>query len=101
MRREDRWSPEERREARSTLHHRAKGRCELCGQGVHFTVAEAHHRQMRSQLGPDRLDNLMWLHPGCHQWIHLHPGWAYESGWLVHSWDNPSEVPVAPLRGEQ
>lgn len=30
---------------------------------------------------------------GCHGYIESHREEAYERGWLVHSWDDPAEVP--------
>ena len=36
---------------------------------------------------------------GCHGWVHNHPAESYEAGWLVHSWDEPLEVPVRSWRG--
>jgi hypothetical protein len=30
----------------------------------------------------------------CHEQIHREPAWAYEHGYLVHSYDDPAKVPV-------
>jgi hypothetical protein len=40
------------------------------------------------------LENLVGLCRACHSWIHLHPGEGYSSGFLVHSWQNPEDVPL-------
>ncbi len=45
------------------------------------------------------LANLVSLCRDCHSWIHLHPAESYESGWLVHSWDDPAEIPLQPSPG--
>ena len=56
-----------------------------------------HHRKMRSQGGTDHLINVIFCcgsgTTGCHGYIHLHPEYAYEKGWLVHSWDHPQDIP--------
>lgn len=39
-----------------------------------------------SILDPDNAKAVCRMH---HDLIHLEPGWAYELGFLVHSWDAP------------
>lgn len=34
----------------------------------------------------------------CHRWCHAHPGQAYDTGWLVFSWQNPAEITPVPLK---
>jgi hypothetical protein len=29
-----------------------------------------------------------------HDWIHSHVAESYELGWLVHSWQEPADVPI-------
>ena len=36
----------------------------------------------------------MLVTPLQHDWIHRNPAKAYEMGWLVHSWDDPADVPI-------
>ncbi len=44
------------------------------------------------------LDNLVSLCRPCHDFVHGNPGWAYEHGWLVHSWDDPAVIPAGGER---
>lgn len=76
---------------------RQAGYCWWCLRplGAQFAV---HHRRLRKHGGTDELDNLLGLHHGCHNLgtgsVHLAPRLAYDTGFLVHSWDDPAEVPV-------
>ena len=72
---------------------RAAGACEAC----RFTAAgkmDLHHRRLRSQGGQHTVENLLWVHDYCHDTIHQHPAISYRQGMLVHSWDDPADVPV-------
>jgi hypothetical protein len=58
-----------------------------------------HHRQLK-QMGKTYdeellygLANLVSLCREDHAWIHAHPEESYLSGWLVHSWQSPEDVP--------
>lgn len=31
---------------------------------------------------------------GCHGWVHAHPAESYRLGYLVHSWDDPEDIPL-------
>lgn len=48
---------------------------------------EYHHRQARAMGGSKRpLDvaaNLLHLHRGCHAYVHAHPEWSRERGYIV------------------
>jgi len=61
------------------------------------TQLHRHHRKLRSQRGTDEPENIMLVTPEQHDWIHRNVGESYELGWLVHSWEDPAEVPI---RGE-
>ena len=37
----------------------------------------------------------MLVTPQQHDWIHRNPAEAYAIGWLVHSWDDPADVPIS------
>lgn len=82
---------------REALMLRQAGYCWWClaplGDG--FAV---HHRRLRKQGGTDDLSNLLALHHGCHNLstrsVHLDPRRAYDTGFLVHSWDDPASTPV-------
>ena len=45
-------------------------RCQRCGRSQGL---EAHHMQMRSQLGGDLEENLITLCSACHRQAHLQP----------------------------
>lgn len=42
-----------------------------------------HHKLMRSAGGAHTPENLVDICASCHAYIHAHPNWAYENGWLV------------------
>lgn len=69
---------------------RSGKRCEYPGctrPGAHL-----HHRQLRRH-GRHDPDNILLLCANHHLHVHMHPAEAYEAGFLVHSWNDPSEVP--------
>lgn len=53
-----------------------------CGRAVH-----RHHRLMRSQGGGDEASNTLDLCSPCHLFIHGHPAFSYERGFLLHPFD--------------
>lgn len=61
---------------------------------------DCHHRKVRGMGGTRDVDtalglaNLITLCRECHDWVHSHPKLAYDDGYLVHSWDDPADVPV-------
>lgn len=89
-----------------TVDRRDSYQCARCGVSL-FTVAGSHHhRKRRSQSSPEtvhNVENLILLcgsgTTGCHGWVHSHPMEAYEQGFLVHSYQEPSKVPVRTYRG--
>lgn len=54
-----------------------------------------HHRKLRKQGGDNSPANLWWCCLACHSFVHLNPALSYSKGWLVHPWDDPSEVLVS------
>jgi hypothetical protein len=58
------------------------------------TELHKHHRKRRSQGGDDSPANILHVHPEVHEWIHRNPEQAFELGWLVHGYEEPSEVSV-------
>lgn len=46
------------------------------------------------------VSNLVSLCRTCHDWVHAHPQEAYEGGFLVHSWEDPAEIPVGRDPGD-
>lgn len=75
------------------LQARAGYRCELCGEAIRRRC-QRHHRKLRSQGGLDDPTNLVILHPGCHNTIHLNPVWAKENGWIVPAGSSPARTPI-------
>lgn len=53
-----------------------------------------HHRKLRSRGGTDEPANVMSVTAVQHDWIHRNPKKARAIGWMVHSWEDPNEVPI-------
>lgn len=74
---------------------RDSGKCLRClGE-----AADVHHRKLKGAGGscPETefgLANLVSLCRDCHSFCHLNPALAYSAGFLVHSWDDPAEIPL-------
>ena len=72
------------------------GHCVRCGG----EITDIHHRKLRGMGGTSDqevafgLANLISLCRKCHDWVHAHPAESYRLGLLVHSWDNPEDIPV-------
>lgn len=81
--------------ARAMVRERSGGVCEVCGTA---RATNYQHRKNRSQAGEwsvvNGLDVCGSGTTGCHGWIHANPTKSYERGWMVHSWDDPANVPV-------
>lgn len=79
------------------VEERAGGYCEVCGLSALPSMA-LHHRKLRSRGGEDTVSNLIWVHHGCHNLkstsIHSNPEYASQKGWMVGSWQTPSDVPI-------
>ncbi|EYT55805.1 hypothetical protein H490_0104020 [Leucobacter sp. UCD-THU] len=60
-----------------------------------------HHRKLRSRGVEHAPSNLVCLTGdgtrGEHGWVHAHPREATVLGYMVHSWDDPREVPIYRL----
>lgn len=78
--------------------------CVKCGKPLRDPVA-VHHRKLRKHGGKDELTNLIALCSPCHNIapgsVHQNPRISYENGWLVHSWDDPAEIPVTLPNGSR
>ena len=59
-------------------------------------VDHQHHRKLRSQGGTNDPDNVIGVCAPCHHHIHHNPAESYARGLLVHSWDNPANIPITP-----
>lgn len=64
----------------------SRGPCERCGSRL---AADAHHRLLTAQGGPDLPSNLAALCRECHEWCHENPAQARGQGWIVPSGGNP------------
>ena len=83
---------------RDAVKKRSGGLCEACGRDG---ANHMHHRKLRKQGGEHTLENLIHVHAvPCHHEIHAHPARSYALGLLVHSWDNPADVPVRDIAEE-
>lgn len=74
---------------------RDERRCRRC----RAPMAHLHHRKPRG-LGGSRDPlinspaNLVCLCAGCHEWIERHRTESYDTGWLVHRRESPSDIPL-------
>jgi 5-methylcytosine-specific restriction endonuclease McrA len=72
------------------------GKCLRCWN----EAADVHHRCPKKMGGTQDsyiaygLANLASLCRECHDWVHAHPEEGYRTGYLVHSWDDPADVPL-------
>jgi hypothetical protein len=77
------------------VDERESYRCARCGSPIQG--GSRHHRKLR-RFGDHTAANLILLcgsgTTGCHGWVHSHVANSYETGYLVHSWDDPTEVPI-------
>lgn len=83
------------------VHARSEMICEAMIRGVcTWNGAHLHHRKMRSQGGGHEPNNLGFICDNCHRFIHGNTNWAYENGWLIHSW-NEIQWPPNYYRGQK
>lgn len=80
--------------ARNAVITRDFNRCVRCSA----PGSEIQHR-MRRREGGHGLANLVRVCHTCHVWIHQHPTEAHEKGFIVKTWEEPSEVPLQSWRG--
>lgn len=66
--------------------------CEVCG--VWHGGLERHHRQFRSRGGTWVPSNVILICGDCHRAATDEAPWVHGSGLNVHSFEEPSEVPV-------
>jgi hypothetical protein len=86
------------RKSRPIVKDRSRGMCEVRIPGVcEGRATNYHHRLPEGQGGSSEPENLLHLCGdgvrGCHGHIEHNRAQAYEKGWLVHSWEDPAEVP--------
>lgn len=84
--------------ARTIVSNRDTERSAASGVYAFGAPYSYHHRQLRSQGGPDSPDNLVLLcgtgTTGEHGWVHGDPQAAQRVGLIVPSWATPSEYPI-------
>lgn len=73
--------------------------CAWCG--ARNVNPALHHRRLPGRV--DHVQNVVAICHACHNGrrdsVHLSPAVAYERGLLVHSWDDPADVPIVLLDG--
>ena len=82
---------------RALVYARSTGYCEKCGSQLGENWA-LHHRKLKSRGGKDEVANFIALHHGCHnlytESVHLNPADAERKGYMVPSWQDPTECPL-------
>lgn len=81
-------------QTKAAARRRSGGRCEANSSRCTGRAAHFHHRQSRRH-GDQRLENCLHVCLECHDYIHFgSPTVAYVMGWMVHSYDDPAEIPL-------
>ncbi len=82
--------------ARKAALDRDEGTCRRCW----LPATDVHHRQVKGMGGTRNekiaygLPNLVSLCRDCHRHVHMNVAESYKQGWLVHSWDDPADIPL-------
>lgn len=72
------------RQTKNDALRRCHGRCEAeASPQCRGVVEHFHHRRLRSQGGPNTLDNCLACCSACHAFIHRFPRTAAEHGWIL------------------
>jgi predicted metal-binding protein len=80
-------------EVRMFVRRRSGGKCEVGSSVCTEKAAHFHHRKLRRHKDNSSINCLYACQP-CHTLIHDKVQMSYLLGWLVHSWDDPAEIPV-------
>lgn len=86
------WTAEQWERATTALFIRQRGACDWCGKQLGRDGVR-HHR-MRRRDGGDTFPNVVLLHDHCHKHIHNYPDDAKARGFIVPTYERPSEVPL-------
>jgi len=82
---------------RAIVYSRCVGYCEKCGSQLGDNWA-LHHRKLKSRGGKDEVSNFIALHHGCHNGdtdsVHFNPSISSDKGYMVGSWQDPTECPL-------
>jgi 5-methylcytosine-specific restriction endonuclease McrA len=84
---------------RTVVFARDGGCCVRCGVTLHAAAWECHHRQLRSQGGPDAPFNLVALDENCHRWAHSRRLESEPLGFIVPATADPAAIPVVYFDG--
>lgn len=93
---------------RAAVIRRDNYRCVRCGRMMGSSPFSIQHRKARGMGGTtdpqiNSPSNLILLCGdgvrGCHGWVESNREEARESGWGIHSWDDPTDMPVQYLDG--
>lgn len=80
--------------SRVIVQGREQMRCALCGT----PAMDGHWHHRRSRSVRDELThspiNGVWVHPGCHDWIHANPFESRGLGFIVSRFSNPGTEPL-------
>ncbi len=70
--------------ASEAVRYRSGAMCEARIENVCTVRAiHVHHRLMRSSGGGNQVANLLHLCRACHEFIHAHPEWSRERGFIL------------------
>ena len=81
------------------IEARSDCQCEVWVRCVAGLMEAKHHRRVKG-IGGSRMPETQAASNGisvcnaCHRFIHEHPVWATENGFLVSQWRMPVEMPV-------
>jgi hypothetical protein len=78
---------------RLAVRIRSRDVCEVDSKVCVERAAHFHHRKLRGH-GDHSSVNCLHVCASCHTYLHAVGYTAYLMGWLVHSWDDPAEIPV-------
>jgi 5-methylcytosine-specific restriction endonuclease McrA len=72
---------------------RSEWACEASAPPCVGRAEVMHHRRLRSQGGPDTVENLMHICNPCHLWLHAHPAKAAAWGMILRAGDRLVDIP--------
>jgi 5-methylcytosine-specific restriction enzyme A len=82
---------------RKTVLDRDENKCRRC----RLPATDVHHRRLKGRGGTRDeetafgLANLVALCRECHHHVHMNVAESYRQGWIVHSWHDPAQIPIA------
>jgi hypothetical protein len=81
------------------IEARSECACEVWAPGCNRRMEHKHHRRLKGSGGSQapetqRASNGLAVCQPCHTYIHGHPLWAFDEGFLVSQYRLPVEMPV-------